>query len=88
MELLGIGLLALVFVGILVYYIRKGINAERNEQAVQAQSDAREAALAQEEALLAEREREDRRSEAAEVTGVTRERANELLRDAFKDDFN
>lgn len=88
MELLGTGLIALVIITLVVYYIRKGINAERDNQALEAQSSVQKAALQREEAILAEREREDRDREKASIPGITRERANELLREALDDDFN
>lgn len=88
METLGIGLIVLAILGLLLYYVRKGINASRDNDALEAQSNAQKSTIAENERLLAEREREDRRNEAAEVVGVDRERANQLLRDALKDDFN
>lgn len=88
MELLGVGLIVLAIIGVLVYYVRKGVNAERDNDALEAQSSAQKEALDKDEGLLAAREREDREREKIEVVGVTRERANQLLRDALKDDLN
>lgn len=91
MDILGTGLGALIslaLIGILVYYVKKNTNAERDKQALEAQSSAQDAALTRDEGLLAAREREDREREKIEVVGVDRERANELLRDALKDDLN
>lgn len=88
METLGIGLLVVAILGLVVYYVRKGVNAERDNDALEAQSNAQKAASERDRALLAEREREDRAREDAETVGVDRERANELLRGALEDYLN
>lgn len=90
MEILGVGMFSLALVGLLVYYIRKGVNSERNTDALEVQSRAQVAALDREEGLLAEKEREDRRNEEREKANIggDRERANQLLIDATKDNLN
>jgi len=85
---LGIGLVCLAFIGLLVYYVKVGINAKRNEAAVEALSKAQADALSVAEQLAADKEREERRDEAAAVVGIDREHANKLLLDALKDDLN
>lgn len=90
MESLGIGLVVLAFAGLLVYYVRKAVNSERNEQALDEQNKAQADALVLANKLAGDKEREERLNERIEVVsiGSDRERANQLLRDAVKDDLN
>lgn len=88
MTSVGIGLVILAFVGLLVYYVRKGLNSERNEESLLEQNRAQADSLSAANAARAESEREERQRESIEVVGIDRAAANQRLRDALKNDAN
>lgn len=82
------GVLGLAIIGILVYYVRAGVNAGRDADALEAESKAQDEELARVNEAKVKTEMEERREEDATVAGISRDDANKLLSEALKDDVN
>lgn len=82
---LVIGAVIAGLLGALWYYVRKGVNLERDVDSLKGQSERQDEAIQLGNSIRAGAEREERRDEAEATRSVDRDAANKLLLDALKD---